>query len=174
MKTIIIGLGNPLLGDDGIGWRIAQQVEQRLASWMQASWRENLSLEIAPVEVDCLSVGGLSLMEHLIGYDHAILIDAITTSDAPQGTLFSFRVDDLPEQKPGAQSTPNHLASVHDATLLTALQLGRHLGAHLPAQIDIVAIEACKVYDFSEELSAQVASAVSPAVQRVFELLKPT
>jgi hydrogenase maturation protease len=59
VKTIVIGLGNPILGDDGVGWQIAQQVEQ------QSDFPPD-------VEVDCLALGGISLMERLIGYQKAI------------------------------------------------------------------------------------------------------
>jgi Ni,Fe-hydrogenase maturation factor len=45
------------------------------------------------------------------------------------------------------------------------------LGADVPKQVDIVAIEARNVYDFSEELSPPVAAAVPVAVERVLELL---
>jgi len=54
MKTLIIGLGNPMLGDDGVGWRVAEKVCRELPA-------------DESVIVDCLSLGGISLMEHLIG-----------------------------------------------------------------------------------------------------------
>jgi hydrogenase maturation protease len=64
-----------------------------------------------------------------------------------------------------------HSASTHDATLITALQTAEKLGANIPKQVDIVAIEAENVYDFSEELSPPVAAAVPVAVEKVIELL---
>ena len=30
MKTLIVGLGNPILGDDGIGWRVAEKAQREL------------------------------------------------------------------------------------------------------------------------------------------------
>ena len=68
MKTMVIGLGNPILGDDGVGWKVAEEVRKQLPCDMS-------------VNVDCLSVGGISLMEHLIGYDRAILIDAFALEE---------------------------------------------------------------------------------------------
>jgi hydrogenase maturation protease len=151
MKTIVLGLGNPYLGDDGVGWRVAEQVRAHITN-----------LEI---EVDCHAGGGLSLMERLIGYDRAIIIDAINTGHQPQGTVSSFRLEDLPNY---AQS---HLASAHETTLQTALQVGRTMGAALPNDIRIIAIEAQNVYDFSEELSPAVANAVPQAVDLVIRQL---
>ena len=35
MKTIVIGLGNPILGDDGIGWRVVEQVQKEIKQQKQ-------------------------------------------------------------------------------------------------------------------------------------------
>lgn len=155
--TLVVGLGNPILGDDGVGWRIAEQVSARLS---------DPAIKSPGVDVECLAVGGLSLMEHLIDYDRVILIDALTTGQNPQGSVFTFPLDDLPNRAIG------HLSSAHDTTIQNALQVGRSMGAYLPQEITIVAIEAVNVYEFSEELSPPVAAAVDIAVQKVLELLQ--
>jgi hydrogenase maturation protease len=156
MKTLIVGLGNPILGDDGVGWKVAAEVEQRLPK----------SPETSEVSVDCVSLGGLSLMEHLIGYQRAIVIDAIGTGQHPIGTAYHFRLDDLYDP------TSGHTTAVHDVSLITALKMGRSMGAALPDRIDVVAIESPYVYDFTEELTPPVAAAVPQAVEMVFELLQ--
>jgi hydrogenase maturation protease len=151
-STIVIGLGNPILGDDGVGWQVAERVSQQL------SRREG-------IEIDCLSIGGLSLMERLIGYDRALIIDAITTGDKPQGSVSAFNLSQLPNRALG------HLCSSHDTTLQNALAVGRQMGAKLPSEIVLVAIEASQVYNFSETLSPAIASAVPKAVDCVISLL---
>jgi hydrogenase maturation protease len=153
MKTIVIGLGNPILGDDGIGWHVVEKLVPHLPAG-----------PAAPV-VECLALGGLSLMEHLVGYERAIIVDAILTHQHPIGTVTSFPIQDLPNRAIG------HLSSAHDTTLQNALEVGRTYGALLPQQIDIVAIEAANVYEFSESLSAPVAAAALLAVDRVLTLL---
>jgi hydrogenase maturation protease len=168
MKTIVIGLGNPILGDDGVGWRVAEQVEKQLRqedASVHTSDPERKQFSTNHIEIDCLAVGGLTLMEHLIGYDRAILIDAMTSGKAPQGTVSCFPLDELPNLAIG------HLSSAHDTTVQNAIQVGRSLGAQLPDQIDVVAIEAQQVYDFSEQLSPPVAAALPEAVETVMELL---
>jgi hydrogenase maturation protease len=152
VKTIVIGLGNPILGDDGVGWQIARQVQQR-------------NDFPSTIDVDCLSIGGISLMERLIGYDRAILIDSFVTNKNPVGTLFCFSLDELPNRALG------HIFSAHDTTLQNALKIGQELGAQLPKEITIVAVEAQDVYDFSEELTPAVAAAVPTAVQAIINLL---
>jgi hydrogenase maturation protease len=154
--TVIIGLGNPILGDDGVGWHVARQVALRLP--------DEAGL---PIEVDYLSLGGLSLMERLIGYRQAIIIDAITTHQQPCGSVMCCSLDDLPH------STASHLASAHDTALQTAIAVGRSMDAQLPEQITIVTVEAAQVFDFSEELTPAVAAAIPQATQAVLDILLP-
>ncbi len=156
MKTLVVGLGNPILGDDGAGWKVAQVVETQLSNFQSPT---------SNIQVDCVSLGGLSLMERLIGYQHAIVIDAIGTGQHPIGTAYHFRLDELYDP------TSGHTTAAHDVSLMTAIQMGRSLGAELPDQIDVVAIESPYVYDFSEELTSPVAAAVPQAVELVMSLL---
>lgn len=150
-KTLVIGLGNPILGDDGIGWEVARVL------------RESQLPE--DVEIDCLALGGISLMERLVGYQRAIIIDAMNSGQFPVGSVQSFGLDVLPKPLTG------HLASAHDATLQEALQMGRDLGAELPEEVLIVAIETPYVYDFSEALSEVAKQAVPLAVGEVRKVM---
>lgn len=161
-KILIVGLGNPILGDDGIGWRVAEQVKLRLE---ESSSSTDPVIPGFQVDVDCLAIGGLSLMERLAGYEQAILIDAMLTGQAAIGTLSSFDLEDLPDQAAG------HLSSSHDTTLQKALQVGRAMGVDLPGQITILGIESNFVFDFSEDLSPPVAAVVPQAVQAVLDIL---
>ena len=155
-RTLVIGLGNPILGDDGVGWRIAEEVKMRT--------RKNPS-----VETDCLSLGGLSLMERLTGHTRVILIDAIFTGSKPIGSVTSLPLSGLPDL------TAGHTASAHDTSLRTALNVGRSMGIPLPEDQDVtvVAVEARSVYEFSEKLTPEVAEAVPKAVEAVMALLSP-
>jgi hydrogenase maturation protease len=154
MKTLVIGLGNPILGDDGVGWRVAEEVAQKMANRPE-------------VGVDTASLGGLSLMERLTGYERVILIDAIFTGTKPVGTVSQFTLSDIPDL------TAGHSASAHDTSLRNALNVGRGMNMSLPEDNDvmIVAIEAENVYDFTEELSPAVAAAVPQVVKVVLELI---
>lgn len=152
MKILIIGLGNPILGDDGVGWRIAEEVRNRLHAELNNQKH---------IEVEFSSLGGLSLMELLIGYDRAIIVDAITTGQYPPGTVLRFPLSALPNQAYG------HLSSTHDTNLQTALELGRSMGVKLPNEILVIAVEIKVEYNFSEELTPAVAKAVPKAAQWV-------
>lgn len=171
MKTIIIGLGNPILGDDGVGWEVAEEVRKHLAtSGPLASARggrglsKSKRLQQSHIDVELLSLGGISLMENLIGYKRAILIDAFT-SDRETGSVLVANLNDMPDY------SAFHIASAHDTSLQNALKLGRSLGAKLPAELIVVGIATDHVLDFGEKLSPPVAAAVPRAVQIVIGLL---
>jgi hydrogenase maturation protease len=161
MKTLIIGLGNPILGDDGVGWVVAEKVREIL-SGPQSSIPNPQS-----VEVDCASLGGLSLMERLTDAERVILIDSIFTGQNKVGTVSQFSLGDLPDL------TAGHSASAHDTSLQNALNVGRSMQIDLPedGNVIIIAIEAEAVYDFSQELSPAVAGAVPIAVKAVLDLI---
>ena len=170
-KTLVIGLGNPILGDDGVGWKVAETVKERLHT--ETCFRLPVrpvgtkSIQyLTPIEVDCLSLGGLSLMERLLGYERAIIIDSMETGQSPVGSVRTFPLAALPDPSAG------HSSSAHDTSLLTALKTAESIGADVPQQVDVVTVEAQNVYDFSEELSPPVAAAVPDAVRAVLNLLQ--
>jgi hydrogenase maturation protease len=167
MKTLVIGLGNPILGDDGVGWRVAEEVAKVLPSPLAPLPEGEGKGGEGEVEVDCASLGGLSLMERLTGAERVILIDSIFTGQKPVGTVSQFTLSDLPDL------TAGHSASVHDTSLRNALNVGRSMNIFLPKDenVIVVAIEAENVYDFSQELSPAVAEAVPQAVKAVLELI---
>ncbi|HSG41867.1 MAG TPA: hydrogenase maturation protease [Anaerolineales bacterium] len=151
MKIIVVGLGNPILGDDGVGWNVAEKVMKRLP-------------KDSFVDVACLSVGGISLMEFLIGYDYAILVDAFTT-DAPSGSISVLKLNQLPNY------SAYHITSAHDTSLQKAMELGRTMGAHLPEEVMIVGVATEHIYEFSEQLSPPVERVVPCVVNIVLDLL---
>jgi hydrogenase maturation protease len=168
MKTIIIGLGNPILGDDGVGWKVAEEVRKNLDSASPPSplplgegCRRRGEGEIV---VEFLSLGGISLMEHLVGYERAILIDAMASDQEP-GSVSVAQLGELTDY------SAFHTTSAHDTSLQNALRLGKTMGANLPEQIIVVGIATHHVYDFDENLSLPVVRAISKATQIVIDLL---
>lgn len=146
MKTLILGLGNPILTDDGIGVLVAEEVRSRLP-------------EDTPIDITEVSVGGLTLMETMIGYDRVILIDAFQRlHDNCPGKVHRMSLEDLRSISP-----TQHSASPHDASLVTALETGQRMGLPLPQDITIFAIEVENVMDFSDQ-PTQLIAAVIPQV----------
>jgi len=165
---LVLGLGNPILRDDGVGWRV---VEEARRIWSDCHVEERQFGNAAVVEFDCVALGGLALMERLVGYERVILVDAICTSQSGSsgghrvpGAVYRLTLDDLPTL---------HADSAHDASLKAALELGRRLGAKLPDQIIIYAVEAKDIWDFGETLSPEVEASVAVAAEAVLKALEP-
>jgi hydrogenase maturation protease len=150
MRTLVLGLGNPLVSDDSVGLWVAEELKSLLAGRPE-------------VDVDEDYWGGLRLMERMVGYDRAIVVDAICTGAEP-GTIHRFKPDALATQRS---------ASAHDMNLRTALELGRRAEVHLPAdeEILLIGIEAEDVINFSEECTPAVRAAIPRAVEAVLEAL---
>ena len=117
-RTLVVGLGNPA----------PRRRRRRLAGGRRASRRGSAGEprrggRPSPTSTSNGSPSAAcALMERLVGYERAILVDAITTGVDPPGTV---RVAPLAEVATRAAS---HLDSAHDAPLTTALAAGRSLG----------------------------------------------
>jgi hydrogenase maturation protease len=150
VKTLIIGLGNPLITDDSVGLRVIEQLKPMLA-------------DRTDVEVSEDYWGGLRLMERMIGFDRAIVVDAIQTGARP-GTIHRLTPDGIPTQRS---------ASAHDVNLSTAMAFGRQAGASLPAneRVVLVGVEAEDTLTFAEHCTPAVAAAVPKAVEVVLKIL---
>ncbi len=150
-STLIIGLGNPLVSDDSVGLRVVAELQRQLVG------RDD-------VEVTEDYWGGLRLMERMIGYERAIVVDAISTGAAP-GTIHRLTTESIATQKS---------ASAHDVSLPTALAFGRQAGAKLPEDrnVSLLGIEAQDLVNFSEQCTPAVAAAIPRAVREVLQILE--
>jgi hydrogenase maturation protease len=148
-KTLILGLGNSLLCDDGVGIYVAAELKNRVDR-----------PEITVMET---GVAGLSLLDLLVGYDRAIIVDAIQTVGGKAGQIYRL--------EPKAFDTALHTASAHGIDFTTALEFGKKLGLPLPQEIVIFAIEASDVSTFSEECTPEVKSAIPACVKMVLQEL---
>ena len=149
LKTLIVGLGNPILTDDGVGIHIVRAVAERCP-------RDDVAFAEA-------SVGGLRLLDVIAGYERLIMVDAIQTPGGQLGDLYRLR--------PGDLRASLHSGSTHDLSLPGALALGRCLGLPLPDDeaITIVAVEVEDVTTFGEACTPQVQAAIPSAVQTILE-----
>jgi len=142
MKTLVLGLGNTILTDDGVGIYVTRQV---------ANTYPNNGVTFAEA-----SVGGLRLLGMIAGYDHVIMVDAIQTGGQP-GLVHRLHPQDL-------RSTM-HASSSHDLSLAGALALGRELDMSLPQDEDItiLAVEVEDVWTFGEGCTEHVEAAIPAA-----------
>lgn len=146
MKTIILGIGNPLLGDDGVGVHVARQLRTRISHPL--------------ITIDESYTGGMNLLDLIRGYDRAILIDTIHKNDQSVGSVDRYDLSDLPT---------THSSNPHDTSLSEAIMLARHLGDdHIPKKIIIYGIslqEHCRV--FTEQLSHPIQNAIPKTIDLI-------
>lgn len=140
---LILGLGNDLLGDDGIGIIAARVLKSEL-------------MEKAVVIES--SQSGLALFDILTGYQKAIIIDAVITGKYAPGTVFNLDWQTLP-----SCSAPSpHYAGLPELEFLA----GRH-GIQFPADIRLIAVEIAEAHIVKTELSEPVRAALPEVIQRI-------
>ncbi|MBW4054488.1 MAG: hydrogenase maturation protease [Proteobacteria bacterium] len=143
--TVIIGMGNPQLSDDGVGLAVAVAVAERL--------KQRMTLTVTE-----LNTGGIRLMEAMAGFRRAVVVDAML-SGAPPGTVQRFDPKDF--------VTTRNTFSSHDTDFATAYDLGKMTGVSLPEQVSFWGVEAREFDLFGERFTAEVAAAVPVAVEQI-------
>ncbi len=143
-RFVVIGIGNPLHGDDGIGIHVVRRLEGRL-----------------PADVELVEGGvlGLDLLPFLEGKEKALFVDAVDAGEEP-GAIFRFS----PRQLPRAETPPP--VSLHDLGLYELVGAARLLD-QCPREIIVIAVQV-KSLRLGSGLSAEVEAAI-PAVCRLVE-----
>jgi hydrogenase maturation protease len=155
VRSLIVGFGNPLRGDDGVGLAVLRALEAATL----------------PDGVHCadVGIGGVALVHELQAeWDRLVIIDAVQRGGAA-GTIYvlSPQLPDLETMAPEERN--DFLVDAHMAEPYHALVLAGALGV-LPGEIDVVGVEAPETEELSLELSAAVARAVPLAARRALEL----
>ena len=147
-KILILGVGNPILSDDGVGIHVLEELRKKYSN-------------ISGLEFDDLSTGGLSLAERFIGYEKVIMIDALALDNGTPGAVHKLTIEDF--------GTTKRMYCAHDCNLATAYDvLKKELGPEkMPDEVIIIGIEAENFNEFSESLSEKVAKAIPKAVAMV-------
>jgi len=170
-RILILGLGNDLISDDGLGPAVAKECARVLArdvSPVRTRVTEPpLPFEIevpgrAFIRIDAAPVGGFRLIDLLAGHDVAVLIDVVQTGAVPPGTVLEWPLD--------RSAAGRTLGGSHQVDLCTALALGRKLGYPLPQRIHLLVAEAADLETIREELTPALARSISGAASRVLAL----
>jgi hydrogenase maturation protease len=143
-RTLIIGIGNPLQGDDGLGVRATQMLEEK-----------NLP---AHVQVEELGTPGWGLLACLEGWPRVCVIDAVQMGQVP-GT---WKRLDLNEARLVTERGP---VSLHETGLAESLELAGVLGI-LPGEFTLYGVEPASIAP-GEELSPAVAQVLPGLVDQI-------
>ena len=150
-STLILGLGNALRADDGVGPAVIDWLDQ----------------QALPPDVEAIDGGtaGLDIVPTLMGHEQAIIVDAANVGRAP-GEWVRFTPD-------VARLEDNATAlSLHSAGLAEALALGAALNV-LPQTIIIYGVQPQSL-EWSPQMSDEVGAAVievGQAILREVELM---
>jgi len=145
VKTLVLGLGNTILSDDGVGIHIARQIKEQLPN----------------IDVIEASAAGFRVIDEIIGYDKLILIDSIKTKNGNPGTYYKLGIEEF-------KSTLHH-SSPHDINMFDALELMKKHNAHLPKEIIIYAIEVEDTFTFSEQCTDKVARVITEVTSLILK-----
>ncbi len=156
MPILVVGVGNPLKGDDGFG-----------VAALAAFRRQPL-----PEHIRCLEtgIGGMHLVQELMhGYDALILFDAVDRGDPPGRVVVLDPV--LPELgELSANQRRDYFCETHYAIPLRALTLAREVGV-LPAIVRIVGCQVADADSYGMGMDPAVEAAIPAAVAEASALV---
>ena len=145
MKTLILGIGNPIVTDDSAGLKIAQQIKER-----------NPELEV----IEACS-GALGLLDDIADCDRLIIIHSVKTEGGKPGELYKLELEALPPAL--------DLVTSHGVDIASAFKLGEGLGYKMPQSVIIYAVEIKDNTNFGEECTKEVAERIPLLAQQIME-----
>jgi len=144
MRTLVIGIGNTLLSDDGVGIVVAKRIRERIES----------------VDIAEVNTVGIPLLDYISGYDKVIFIDSATMKDIPTGTVQEFSLEEIKKSYP---------FMTHGVNLPLTIEFGKRCGEDVPADIKIYGIGTRDTTTFSENCTGEVEKAIPGIVDYIIE-----
>lgn len=148
IRVLVLGVGNDMMGDEGVGVRVARELNKSYAF---------------PGEVEVVDggVGGLALLPLIRSADEVVIIDAIDAS-ARAGSIFMFNSEELDyAQEPKL--------SLHDTGIMEVLKTAALMNEELGATI--IGVQPKKMDEFGAPLSKPVARNLDRVIEIVLDLL---
>ena len=149
-KVLILGIGNTLLSDEGIGVHLVQRMQERVG-------------ELAGVEFMDGGTLSFSLAEPIAWADGLIVVDAARMGEAP-GTLKVFQDEQMDAYLTGNRS------SVHEVSLTDMMDIAR-LSETLPTSRYLIGIEP-EVLDWGEKPSERVEPSIEVGIEKITSILR--
>jgi hydrogenase maturation protease len=147
--VLVLGLGNAILCDDGVGIKVVRHLAQN---------GPHPGVELKEAEV-----AGFALLDLLEGYDRAIVVDAVRVSGTEPGQVVVFSSEML--------APSLHLVAGHQIDLPGALELGRALGRPVPSRVEIVGVQVQDDRTFDEHCTPAVEAAIPTAARIVLRMV---
>lgn len=151
-RTVLLGLGNPVLSDDAVGLAVAAEVRRLLAE-----------RPIPGVDVLASTRAGFELIDLLQGYRRAVIVDCLAQPEPIPGRVRRLQLHDV--------AGSARLVSAHEISLDVAFRLAEQMGISMPAEVEILAVEGADLTTVSEAMTPAVQAAVGPLAQEIHQRL---
>jgi len=147
MRTIILGIGNPILGDDGIGVHVARELRKKIK-------------ETSDLVIDEAQTGGMNLVDLIRGFDQAILIDAVSIKNEAHASIKRYDITEIETV---------HSCNPHDVNLVEAIEVSKRIGdVQIPKEIIIIGVNLKRIpTEFSESLSQEIQKTIPVVMNMV-------
>ncbi|HJY64208.1 MAG TPA: hydrogenase maturation protease [Ignavibacteria bacterium] len=150
-KLIILGMGNTLLGDDGVGIYVVQELRNRCSA-------------VEGIDFEYVSWGGFRIIDVLQNYKNAIVIDAINTNEKPEGYIHVLSHEELLHSI--------RMVSFHDVNFATAIEFASMLNIPMPNKIFVYGIEVRNIETFTEGLTPTAQKAADECIGMVMKRIE--
>ena len=149
MSILVLGLGNTIMTDDGFGVKVVTTLSSRYHFQ-------------GPVQLLDGGTLGLDLLPYLEEIESLLIIDALDMRDEP-GKIFRLEGDEVP--RAFASKLSVHQMGLQDLLAVAELQ------GHIPRNLVVWGVQP-ECIEMSTELTATVAAAVEPVVDKILEELQ--
>lgn len=146
MVKVVIGLGNELLGDEGVGIEVVRILKEKIKD-----------IDCKDVEVYEGGVSGFMLLSLIEGKEKVVIVDAVVAKGKP-GEVYRFKISEAADR--------GMILSIHDLDFVKCYRMAKEV-ANLPENVIVVGIEPEKL-EFGG-LSSKVREAIPRALELVIE-----
>jgi len=150
MNTLVLGLGNTLLGDEGVGVHIIEGLQKKYANLNNVTFLDGGTLSF-------------TLASYIEGTDNLIIIDAAQLNRT-SGSISVYEGEEMDKFV-----SSNRNKSVHEVNVTDILALA-HLTEQLPVRRALIGIQP-QIIDWSDSLSDAVVQAVPKVCNMTFKLI---
>jgi len=145
MKAVVLGVGNTIVRDDGVGIYVSRMLKR--------------TLHHPDVEIKETFFSGMTYIDMLEGFDFAFVIDSIKLENDGIGELYKIEESEI-EYKKNPQS-------LHFFTLWDAVSLGRKIGLKMPDKIIVYAVNVLDNITFDDSFSPEIKDALQPISEHI-------
>ena len=148
MKVMVLGVGNILLRDEGVGVRVVERLKETY------SFPDNVELMDG-------ATAGLDLLPFMEGAAHVIIVDTVKTSEPP-GSIFRFTPDEIDKKVP-------YKTSLHQIGMVEVFTIAEALGKKMEAVI--IGIQPENMEDWGLEMTPTIEAKIPELMELVIKEL---